>query len=98
MVWGVSMDQKKHTQRTFFCMLQHSPSDGIGPEKGIFFAYWAYFFTRKINISKIWFLMKIVCIKIMYFSEMFIIKDGKDIPNRPFLQWPAINSHLLCFT
>ena len=49
------------------------------------------FFTRKINLSKLWFLMKIVCIGIMYFSEMIIIKDGKDIPNGPFLQWSAIN-------
>ena len=30
--------------------------------------------------------MKIVCIGIMYFSEMIIIKDGKDIPNGPILQ------------
>ena len=42
--------------------------------------------------------MKIVCIGILYFSEMIIIKDGKDIPNGPFLQCSAINSNLLCFT
>ena len=42
----------------------------------------------------LWYLMKIVCIRIMYFSEMIIIKDDKDIPNGPFLQWSAINSHL----
>ena len=57
-----------------------------------------HFFTRQINISKLRFLMKIVCIGIMFFSVMIIIKDGKDIPNGPFLQWSAINSHLLCFT
>ena len=61
-------------------MLQHSESDPIRPGKDIF-AYWPYFFTRKSNISKLWFLMKIVCIGIMYFSEMIIIKDGKGIPN-----------------
>ena len=42
--------------------------------------------------------MKIVSIEIIYFIEMINIKDGKDIPNGPFLQWSAINSHLLCFT
>ena len=68
-------------------MLQHSVSDRIGPEKGIFFAYYTFFFTRKISLSKLWFLMKKVCIGIMNFNEMIIIKDGKDIPNGPFLQW-----------
>ena len=76
-------------------MLQHSVSDRIGPEKGIFFAYWTFFFTRKINLSKLWFLMKKVCIGIMYFNEMIIIKDGKDIPNGPFLQW-SLSIHTCC--
>ena len=62
-------------------MLQHSLSD---LKKAYSLLIEHIFFTSKINISKLWFLMKIVCIGIMYFSEMIIIKDGKDIPNGPF--------------
>ena len=41
------------------------------------------------------FLMKIVCIGIMYFSEMIIIKDGKYILNGPFLQG-QLSIHTYC--
>ena len=87
----------EHTQRTLFACY----NGRILTESDMKKAYsllTEHFFTRQINISKLRFLVKIVCIGIMFFSVMIIIKDGKDIPNGPFLQWSAINSHLLCFT
>ena len=87
----------KHTQRTLFAC--YNARNLIESDlKKSYSLLTEHFFTRQINISKLRFLMKFVCIEIMFFSVMIIIKDGKDIPNRPFLQWSAINSHLLCFT
>ena len=74
---------KKHAQQTLFACY-NTPYLTESDLKRAYSLLTEHIFTRKINISKLWFLMKKVCIGIMYFSEMIIIKDGKDIPNGPF--------------
>ena len=93
---NIDKNGQKHTQRTLFACYNTPYLTESDLKKAYPLHTEHLFFTRKINISKLWFLMKIVCIGLIYFSERIIIKDGKDIPNGPFLQWSAIISHLLC--
>ena len=73
---------KKHTQWTLFACYNTPYLTDLKKVYSLLTEH--SFFTRKINKGKLWFLLKIVCIGRMYFSEMIIIKDGKDIPNGPF--------------